>query len=483
MIPNWDALRAADEIAATDDLDLQTVADHQALIRKHDNVLAKRRPILKRYDNLLEGEMPLKYMAPEIQEEFGDRIAQLVINLAQLGVESYENRLDIDGIRLDPNADADNAESQAFADMDMDFVSQQVHYEALGLGISYAMVGTASDNETPVVTPESPFEVTTQLDPLRVTRSAVKRWKAEDEKTNMRSLMLPNETQHWAMQRGKWMILPGDEGRDEHGLGRVPVFTFLNRGRLLRDIGRPVFKPVIPLYEALNKMATDMMVSGEAHANGQRYLGGVDPDAFEDEEGNQVSPLKALIGSVWTIPGSNGKEPLQIGQFSASDLSNFHNSIKLLLQVGGHLMGLPVAYTSFATDNPAAEGAIKAGEIQLIKGALRNHTGFGSPWRRCWQTVMRIRDGAYTEEAKHLQIMWRDPSTPTIAQMADAVTKLVSTTDKQGRGVVPVEIAREMLGFSSQMRDAMSAADQRALQAGTAAIRDAFAAPEFSDAP
>ena len=36
-----------------------------------------------------------------------DRITQLILNIAKIGVESYENRLDIDGVRLDPNGDAD----------------------------------------------------------------------------------------------------------------------------------------------------------------------------------------------------------------------------------------------------------------------------------------------------------------------------------------------------------------------------------------
>lgn len=462
------------------DLDVDTRQDYRDLIRRHDAIMAKTRVPLKAYDDLYEGDMPLKYMAPAVAQQFGDRITQLVINIADLIVESYENRLDIDGIRLDPKGDADDNEAQSWDELDMNLVQQQVHLESLALGRSYACVGTTDDDE-PVVTAESPFQMTTILDPLRQTKSAVKRWKLDDGRTNMRTLYLPNDTVHWVQSARSWDV-SREFDRDEHGLGRVPVFTFLNRARLLQGLGSPEFKKVIPIYEALNKMGTDMMVGGEFHILPRRYAVNVAADQFTDENGNPLTPLEQIIGAIWNIPGEPGGDPVQVGQFPASDLSNFHNTIKLLLQVAGHIMGLPAAYTSFASDNPAAEGAIKAGEIQLIKGSERKQVTLSPPWKRTWQTVMRIRDGSFSEEAKRLKIMWRDPSTPTIAQKADAVSKLVATSNKQGVPVVPIGAARELMGFSAAQRDSMAAEDEAAARAGVAAIRDSFAVPEFSDA-
>jgi hypothetical protein len=259
------------------------------------------------------------------------------------------------------------------------------------------------------------------------------------------------------------------------------VFTFLNRDRLLQGLGQPEFKKVIPIYEALNKMATDMMVGGEFHALPRRWAVNVAAADFVDADNNPLTPLEQIIGAIWNVPGEPGGDPVQLGQFTASDLSNFHNTIKLLLQVAGHIMGLPAAYTGFASDNPAAEGAIKAGEIQLIKGSERKQVTLSPPWKRTWQTVMRIRDGVWSEDAKRLKIMWRDPSTPTIAQKADAVSKLVATTNKQGVPIVPIGAARELMGFSAGQRDSMAAEDAKALASGVNAIRDSFG-PSFSDA-
>jgi hypothetical protein len=54
--------------------------------------------------------------------------------------------------------------------------------------------------------------------------------------------------------------------------------------------------------------------------------------------------------------------------------------------------------------------------------------------------------------------MWRDPSTPTISSKADAVTKLASGD----RPIVPVEQAREDLGYSPEQRKRMLEMDARA---------------------
>lgn len=468
----------------TFELDVQTTNDYRDLIARHDAIHRKSRRDLKRYDQYFEGEMPLKYMAPAVAEHFGDRITQLVINIADLVVQSYENRLDIDGIRLDPTADADDHEAETWDELNMEFVQQQVHLESLALGRAFTQVGV-DENGDPVVTAESPHQMTVIQDPLRRTKSAVKRWRADDG-TAMRTLYLPNLTTHWVAGGKRSYDLTAEFEADDHGLGRVPVFAFLNRCRIMQGLGQPEFKKVIPVYEALNKMATDMMVGGEFHALPRRFAVNVDADAFEDESGKELTPLEQIIGAIWSVPGMKDGDPVQIGQFAASDLTNFHNTIKLLLQTAGHIMGLPASYTAFATDNPAAEGAIKAGEIQLIKGTERKQVTWKPAWKGTWQTVMRVRDGDWSPDAKRLGIMWRNAATPTLAQMADAVTKTVATKDTQGRSITPVPFARRMLGFNASDRDEMAKMDADAARAGVQAIRDTFVSPDgpvFSDGP
>ena len=47
-----------------------------------------------------------------------------------------------------------------------------------------------------------------------------------------------------------------------------------------------------------------------------------------------------------------------------------------------------------------------------------------------------------------METLWRNPETPTRAQIADAVTKLYN----EGRGLLPIEAAWEELGYSATRR-------------------------------
>src|SRR4051794_15786660 len=58
----------------TFDMDLQTVQDRRDLVRRHDSILNRSKRDLEKWDRYYEGDVPLKYMAPAISAEFGDRI-------------------------------------------------------------------------------------------------------------------------------------------------------------------------------------------------------------------------------------------------------------------------------------------------------------------------------------------------------------------------------------------------------------------------
>ena len=69
-----------------------------------------------------------------------------------------------------------------------------------------------------------------------------------------------------------------------------------------------------------------------------------------------------------------------------------------------------------------------------------------------------------TGDLAPIEVIWRDPSTPTISQKADAITKLVTTTDSAGRSIIPVEQAREDLGYGAGAQSRMADWDLSARQ-------------------
>ena len=73
--------------------------ENSALIDELSAELTKRGPGLLRLDAYYEGEQPIRFLAPVLQEEFGERITALVLNWPRVVADAYENRLDVEGFR------------------------------------------------------------------------------------------------------------------------------------------------------------------------------------------------------------------------------------------------------------------------------------------------------------------------------------------------------------------------------------------------
>jgi hypothetical protein len=102
---------------------------------------------------------------------------------------------------------------------------------------------------------------------------------------------------------------------DEHNLGRLPMVPLVNRPRILRPDGVSEFHDVLPIADALNKIATDMMVSGEYHAMPRRWAFGLKEEDFVDAAGNQISPWKMTAGHIWS---NEDPKEVKVGQFPES---------------------------------------------------------------------------------------------------------------------------------------------------------------------
>lgn len=427
------------------------MAVSDALVRL-DSKLAGAIPGLDRLDKYFEGEQPLKYMAKAMEDEIGERVHQLIINILRFGAEAYENRLDVEGFRYRGQSSSDEELWRIWQANGLDEQSQQAHLDSLALERSYAIVGSGDDSfADPIVTVESPFQVFAERDPrTRRVSSAIKRWQEGEGKDAIQraTLYMPDSTESFAFNK-TWL---SDGKVDNHELGRVPVVPLVNNPRILRPDGRSEFVDVISVADALNKMATDMMVSGEYHAMPRRWATALTADEFVDSNGNPIGVWSRDAGRLWASESKDTK----FGQFQETDLAVFHNSIKLLMQIGSQLLALPPHYTSFVGENPTSADAIRSSETQLVKRVERKHTYLGGAWEDVQRLVLRFQTGKWDPAALGLETVWRDPSTPTIAQKADAVVKLVQA------GVLPIEQAREDLGYTQEQRNRMLEMDARA---------------------
>jgi hypothetical protein len=333
--------------------------------------------------------------------------------------------------------------------------------DALALRRSYIIVGSnEADADTPIVTPESPLQVYAERDPrTREVVAAVKRWEDPappgGSPVKRASLYLPQTTVQFELSKGTWTMLD----QDEHKLGQVLVTPLVNRPRLQYPDGTSELRAVIPLSDAACKIATDMMVSAEYHSMPRRWATGVSKDDFADANGQPLGAMSTLAGRIW----SNESTDVKYGQFPEASLTNFHETINALARLVSALTGLPPSFLGLATDQPPSADAIRATEARLVKRAERRQRALGGPWERVMRQTMLVRDGEVDPRAMSLETVWRDPATPTFAQMADATVKLYSV------GLLPKEAAWEKLGFSAVQISRMQGMDDAALTRMTAA--------------
>ncbi|NGO67159.1 phage portal protein [Streptomyces boncukensis] len=405
-----------------------------------------------RLDRYYEGRVRLASIGLSLPPEM--RQMSTVVNWPALYVDALEERLDVEGFRLDGAADADERLWEWWQANDLDEESQLAHLDALVYGRAFVTVGTApEEGAPPVIRVESARTMAADFDPYTRRVTAALRVLAEDPEDEPHDradahptappyaarLYLPDRTV--SLERvprgGVWQVT----GEDVHQLGRPLVEMLTNRGRAGERSGASEMRDVIGLTDAACRTLTNMQGAQELLAVPQRYVLGARQEDFQDAHGQPIPAWEAYIGRFLMLASEDAKA----GQFPAADLRNFTEVMNLYAQLVASVTGLPPHYLGQSTDNPASADAIRSSEARLIKRAERKQRAFGGAWERVMRLAMLV-EGMDPARGTAMETDWRDAATPTVAARADAVTKLVAA------GILPVEAAWEQLGYSPQYR-------------------------------
>ena len=370
------------------------------------------------------------------------RKLQVVVNWPRLVVDSLEERLDVEGFRLAGTAGTDARLWSWWQANNLDEESSLAHLEALVAGRAFLTGGPSEANpDVPVITPESARSMVADIDPrTRAVRSALRLYNAPDEGGGARSatLYLPERTVFYERGTSGWRAVDVIE----HRLGVAPVVPLVNRARLADREGRSEMADVIGLTDAACRTLTNLQGAQELLAVPQRYVLGATREDFVNERGEPVPAWEAYIGRILAL----GDPEAKVGQFAACDLRNFTEVINAYARIVSALSGLPPHFLGLVSENPASADAIRSAEARLVKRAERRARAFSGAWEQVMRLGMLIVDGELPPEASRLEALWRDPSTPTYAAKADAVSKLVAA------GILPVSVAWEELGYSAEQR-------------------------------
>lgn len=417
-------------------------AEQDALIKNLNNQLDGSSRDDERLGKYYEGSQVLEHIGLAVPPEL--RKFETVINWSRVTVDSVAQRLKVKDFILPGESTSSAALREDWDANNLDSESDLLHNDTLLYGRGFVCVGSnAEDPQHPLITVESPREMTAVVDPRSRRISAAARFygaTADDPTPKYSTLYEPNSTVWLEKQSGSWV----EVDRDNHNLGRVPIVMFLNRRRTGNWSGVSEMKDVMPLVDSAARAITNLQIALETHAVPQKWVLGMSKGDFVDANGNPIPAWQSYYSAIW----ANQKETAKVGQFSASDLKNFHDTINHYAQMVASVTGLPTRYLGQTSVNPAAEGAIRADESRLVLNVEGKASNFGDGWAWVMGIAERFRTGSWPL-TNQIKTEWYDAGTPTFAQKADALTKLYAN----GQGVIARESVQDEMGWSQAKKD------------------------------
>ena len=414
----------------------------------------------QRFDRYYEGSQRLAHIGLAVPPEL--RKFETVLNWCRTVVDSVSDRMRMKAFYLPGEDRASEALRESWDYNNLDSESIAHHQEMLILGRGFVSVGAnEEDPEFPLIQVENPRELAVDIDHRhRRLRAAVRVMPSENDAPGTPSnavLYLPDSTMRLKRHQGRWVV----EDRDDHGLGRVPLVMFLNRRRVGQWTGVSEMVDAIPLVDAAARSLTNLQLAGETHSVPQKYVLGMSKGDFVDADGKPIPAWEAYFNAIW----ANQNKDAKVGQFAASDLSNFHNTVDHYASKLAGLYGLPARYVGITSVNPAAEGAIRAEEARLILNVEKKAALAGDGWGWVMGLVERFRTGEWVSGSR-IKTDWFDAGTPTYAQRADALTKMYNS----GQGILSREGVWEELGWSEARMERERSRFEAEARAGLVAL-------------
>lgn len=391
-------------------------------------------------DRYYAGNPPLSFLAPEAREALGSRFGHLGSNLCRLAVTSLTERLRLTGFTRDGEPDLELWASWVANDMDQ--LAAVAHREALTLGSSFIIVW-ADSTGSPTISVESARQVAVQRDPgTRRITAAVKRWTTE--KTTEAVLYGADTiTRFRANTSGATTVGFRVVEVLDNPLGRPPVVELRNTDRLLGE-GTSELADLLPLQNSLNKLLADLMVGSEYFARPRRWATGVELE--EDEDGAVVNPFPESHRMM------TSEDPAaKFGQLPGADLDGYQSAITVVVEQMQAVSGLPAHYVGITSSQPPSADGLRAAEASLTARAEQRQQTFGRAWETVAQLVYAVAAGTDPARAD-VRAVWADPATRSMAQEADAVTKLFQV------GLLPPSFALARLGYTDPEVKAIRAA-------------------------
>lgn len=409
--------------------------------------LDSRIPIIQTLDSYADGYFPLPPVVErDVKKAYRELMRLTASNWPKLIVDSVEERLEVQGIRFGDEA-ADEDAWEIWQQNGLDAESSILHQSTLTDGRAYAIVwgdGHPTDPQ-PVVTLEHASLCAVEYEPgnRRRRRAAIRRWK--DNGRWYMNLYRPDfvykfqsveKSDELPLEAAKWerREIDNEDWPLRNPFGEVPVVEFaVNRSLRPSPFGTAAgeFEANLAHIDRIHYKIFSGLVALTWSGFPLRYVIG-DPMTFEkkrDAQGNRTdeddldrpkAPFDALASSIAQLENPEAK----IGQLPEATMANYSPEMDIK-----HLAAVtktPASYLLPGMIN-LSDDAIRGMERALVAKVRRHHRSLGESWEDVTRLALRVRNPddprGHDQQA---QVIWTEPETRSIAERADAATKLHS---------------------------------------------------------
>lgn len=424
------------------------------LLQRLDNA----QPKVSYRDTYLTGSQPLRFMSDKVDE----KLMRFNSNLAKVAVRSVANRIRLKDVTAQVDGrDVSEVARRLVRDADLPMTLQSIVFEMLGLGSAYLLLW-ADEFGRPVVTGESARHMAVERDPItNSVVEAVKRWQSVDAN----GVVTEEHVVHYTRTRIVHLSRTKTEGKltfrsaVDNPLGVVPVVPLINIERVGDHVGGSVIDDLAPLVDALNKLIVDMMVASEATSKPKRFATGVvledddeggfiaddgfsvdddEPEILDDAPGVKA-PFKDSDG-MWVSEQSEAK----FGQLPGADLKGYQTAVDIIVQQIMAVTSLPAHMVGITTANPSTAEALRASEVSLSDNAKDRLKVINRPLEWAIRLLVAIAQGVPPNRVT-VDLEWEDTATRSIAQEADAASKL------RNEEVITEDDARRLVGAGEEI--------------------------------
>lgn len=346
-----------------------------------------------------DGAHPLEYNASKLRDIFGELDATFNENWCAVVVNNILDRIQVEKVQISGRDLAD----EWWIATELDLESYDAHLCTLVTGEAF-LIYHEDEGVREVYYNDSRYVHMFYDDKRpRDPRFAAKRWEEENEFGTSSHIMLyyPDRLEHYIANKkwseiGTWTAFqpaPDDLFLTPNIWGEIPVFH-------IRRERRGIFSEladIIPLQAQLNKLLADMMIAAEFGAFRQRYV---------ISELAMRGKLKNAPNEIWDIPaGAPDGQKTEVGEFGATDLSNYLQAIDRAANVIATLSGIPKTLL-FAVGDVPSGASLRALEGPLIKKAER----YERRWEPIWRKVISWLSG-FTIDPNDVDLIWSESAT------------------------------------------------------------------------